>query len=109
MPFCQVSHNRSRDGVLDLLDSRALGNGSGAPIAAMDLEREDDELFDPNVEKLPGATRAEDGTRRRARREIVVSGVQFSATGREWAAATSDGLLVYALAEDLLFSPVGDA
>jgi hypothetical protein len=36
-----------------------------------------------------------------------VGGVQFSSTGREWACATSDGLLVYALAEDLLFSPVG--
>jgi len=46
------------------------------------------------TEALPGAKRAEDGTRRRGRREIVVSGVQFSATGREWAAATSDGLLV---------------
>jgi len=33
--------------------------------------------------------------------------VQFSSTGREWACATSDGLLVYALSEDLLFAPVG--
>lgn len=42
-----MSHNRSRDGVLDFLDSRLLNNGSGAPVSAMDLEREDDELFDP--------------------------------------------------------------
>ena len=103
----QVSHNRSRDGVLDLLDSKLLNNGSGAPVAAMDLEREDDDLFDSAVEVLPGATRADDGRRLRARREVCVNAVQFSATGREWACATSDGLLVYALAEDLLFSPVG--
>ncbi len=56
---------------------------------------------------LPGASRSEDGRRLRGRREIVVSGVQFSGTGREWAAATSDGLLLYALADDLLFAPVG--
>jgi hypothetical protein len=40
------------------------------------------------------------------RKEVTVSCVRFSATGREWAAATSDGLLVYALNEDLLFDPI---
>jgi periodic tryptophan protein 2 len=97
-----VSHNRSRDGVLDKLDSRLLQNGSGMPVALMNLA--DTEGMDPAAQQvLPGATRADDGKRLSGRREIVVSAVRFSPTGREWAAATSDGLLVYSLAEDLLF------
>jgi len=100
----QVSHNRSRDGVLDKLHSGALAHGSGEPLHD---DGSDSDEGGPAEELLPGATRTEDGKRRGARKEIRVTGVQFSSTGREWAAATSDGLLVYALSDDLLFAPVG--
>jgi periodic tryptophan protein 2 len=35
----------------------------------------------------------------------LTTAVKFSSTGREWAAATSQGLQVYSLDEDLLFAP----
>jgi len=72
----QISHNRSRDGVQDLLDSRLLVDGSGpvSGISGLALDGDDDELLDPSVEALPGAKRAEDGSRIQGRRrEIVVS------------------------------------
>jgi len=100
----QVSHNRSRDGVLDKLHSGALAHGSGEVVHD---DGSDSDEGGPAEELLPGATRTEDGKRRGARKEIRVTGVQFSSTGREWAAATSDGLLIYALSDDLLFAPVG--
>ena len=73
-----------------MTSSRAVGGGE---LIAQGVAR---------IERWEAACRREAVTSR----NCCFSG-QFSATGREWAAATSDGLLVYALSDDMLFSPVG--
>ena len=117
----QISHNRSRDGALDRLNSKELTNAAGVAMRTMHLEDAiagnsaagggDCASSTSSQEVLPGATRTVDGRRAdgqaAASREISVSCVQFSGSGREWATATTDGLLMFALSDDLLFSPVG--
>jgi hypothetical protein len=44
--------------------------------------------------------------RSRSFHQVRVSCVRFSPTGREWAAASPEGLLVYGLDEDLIFDPL---
>lgn len=51
-----------------------------------------------------GAMRAADGSRL-TREETRSSCVRFSPTGREWAACTTDGLLLYSLDEAAIFNP----
>ena len=52
-----------------------------------------------------GASRAVDPGSRRKHMEIYSKAVMFSPTGRSWAAATTEGLLVYGLDESLTFDP----
>ncbi|XP_072171580.1 periodic tryptophan protein 2 homolog [Diadema setosum] len=52
----------------------------------------------------PGSTRVHRSTRRH-RTEVDVSCVRFSATGRQWAATTTEGLLVYSLDTNMTFDP----
>ena len=54
---------------------------------------------------LPGARRQDDGTRR-SKREVLASAVAFSSTGREFAAVTTEGMLVYSLDDDMVFDPI---
>ncbi|KAL8606486.1 hypothetical protein ACOMHN_037717 [Nucella lapillus] len=42
---------------------------------------------------------------RRFKPEIRVLSLQFSPTGREWAAATTEGLLIYSLDQQVIFDP----
>ncbi|CAN0438204.1 unnamed protein product, partial [Discosporangium mesarthrocarpum] len=51
-----------------------------------------------------GAKRGKDGSRQ-VREEVRCSCVRFSSTGREWAAATTDGLLLYSLDNASVFDP----
>ena len=39
------------------------------------------------------------------RRDAKTNGVRFSATGRSWAAASTEGLLIYTLDESTIFDP----
>mgnify|MGYP000436062740 CR=1 FL=1 len=55
-------------------------------------------------ESLPGVSRGDLSTRK-TKPEIRSACVRFSPTGRAWAAATTQGLLVYSLDETLTFDP----
>ena len=55
-------------------------------------------------ESLPGVVRG-DLSSRTTRPEIRSSCVRFSPTGRAWSAATTEGLLVYSLDDNLTFDP----
>jgi periodic tryptophan protein 2 len=111
----QLSHDRALDGVLDILHSGRVGP-DGQSLDTIDVDEEDDdseaELLaneGKGGEKggaLPGAKRGIDGSKRRVRPEVRSSCVRFSPTGREWAAATPQGLMVYALEEDMIFNPL---
>nr|XP_054754063.1 periodic tryptophan protein 2 homolog [Lytechinus pictus] len=53
---------------------------------------------------LPGVTKG-DMSSRSFRPEVNVSCVRFSATGSQWAATTTEGLLVYSVDSSLTFDP----
>ncbi|KAL3790969.1 hypothetical protein ACHAW5_005214 [Stephanodiscus triporus] len=96
----QISFNRSLDGVLDELHSKNLGDGGP-------LDDEHDSADESNnvTPHLPGAKRADDGSRK-SRVEVLTMQVAFSPTGREWSTVSGEGLHVYSLDEDMIFDPM---
>jgi periodic tryptophan protein 2 len=99
----QISHNRSLDGVLDKLNSKFMTDGG--PVSEIDQNEEDIAAKGANAYALPGAKRQDDGTRK-TKLEVRSSCVKFSSTGRGFSAVTTEGLLCYALDEDLIFDPI---
>lgn len=67
------------------------------------VDAEDDRVFD--ALRLPGTKRGDDGSRS-SRVEVLTLQVGFSATGREWATVSMEGLHVYSLDEDMIFDPI---
>ena len=62
-------------------------------------------LFRSRIDKtLPGA-RAGDMSKRQYRPEARTKCVRFSPTGRSWAAASTEGLLIYSLDDAIAFDP----
>lgn len=112
----QISHNRSLDGISDFLNSKLMTEagsldlindvvGQEARIKKVYFpERNPSDSDQEYQETLPGARRA-DFTTRRVRLEIRTKSIQFSPTNRAWAAASTEGLLVYSLDEALVFDP----
>ena len=118
----QVTFNRSLDGVLDevrslcrylvefhsaqthipfhQLHSKNLGDGGV-------LDDEHDSADESNMlsPHLPGAKRADDGSRK-SRVEVLTMQVAFSPTGREWSTVSGEGLHVYSLDDDMIFDPL---
>jgi len=56
-------------------------------------------------EYVPGAQRGDLSKRLATRPAVCTKGVAFSPTGRSWAAATTEGLLIYSLDSTLIFDP----
>ncbi|ORY31612.1 WD40-repeat-containing domain protein [Naematelia encephala] len=98
----QISENLSLDGTQEMLDSRRLTEAG--PIDSIDTTGEAEDLEDRLDETLPGASKG-DLSKRKYRREAKTSCVRFSATGRSWAAASTEGLLIYSLDESTTFDP----
>lgn len=96
----QISFNRSLDGVLDELNSKNLGDGG-----PVDDEHDSADEGNDLAPHLPGAKRADDGTRK-SRVEVLTTQVAFSPTGREWSTVSGEGLHVYSLDDDLIFDPM---
>jgi periodic tryptophan protein 2 len=101
----QVTHNKSLDGVLDQLNSKHLTD-AGPLDQINDDASDDDDLLPPTLgggaagaSDLPGT-----GGSKRAP-AIRTRHVSLSPTGRSWAAATTEGLLLYSLDEGLVFDP----
>ncbi|TMW63776.1 hypothetical protein Poli38472_002717 [Pythium oligandrum] len=104
----QLSHNRSLEGVLDYLNSKDLTQSG---LTKNELQSYADALIPSRGrnksagEDLVGASRSVDPGSRRKNLEVLSKAVMFSPTGRSWAAATTEGLLIYALDETLTFDP----
>ena len=96
----QISENLSMDGTQEFLDSRKLTQAG----AGMDDIEDESDLEDRMDTTLPGAQRG-DMSKRRVRREAKTTCVRFSQTGRSWAAASTEGLLIYSLDESTTFDP----
>ncbi|KIM91497.1 hypothetical protein PILCRDRAFT_810776 [Piloderma croceum F 1598] len=101
----QISENLSLDGTEEFLDSRKV-NEAGINVDLIDERGEESDLEDRMDASLPGASRgAGDMSKRRYRQEARTKCVQFSPTGRAWAAASTEGLLIYSLDETVSFDP----
>ncbi|ORX46795.1 WD40 repeat-like protein [Hesseltinella vesiculosa] len=98
----QISHNLSLDGAQEKLNARHMTEFGFNKEELEDEEASD--LEDRLDNSLPG-TQAGDLSARKTRPEIRAQSVQFSPTGHAWAAATTDGLMVYALDDTILFDP----
>ncbi|KAI5123252.1 hypothetical protein M0805_001341 [Coniferiporia weirii] len=98
----QISQNLSLDGTEEFLDSRRVTEAGN--IDLIDDRGDESDLEDRLDHSLPGAQRG-DLSRRRYRQEARTKCVRFSPTGTSWAAASTEGLLLYALDEALTFDP----
>ncbi|KAK4056898.1 U3 snoRNP protein [Microbotryomycetes sp. JL221] len=98
----EISQNLSLDGTLEFLDSRKLTEAG--PVETLDERGDLSDLEDRLDKTLPGA-RSGDMSRRKYRPEARTKCVRFSPTGRSWAAASTEGLLIYSLDETISFDP----
>ncbi|KAL3138072.1 hypothetical protein ABBQ38_005303 [Trebouxia sp. C0009 RCD-2024] len=100
----QISHNRSLDGVLDLLNSKNMTEAG--PVDLIDDDADDvDDVLPPPPEGGPGSAADMPGTGSKRRAAIRSRAVTLSPTGQTWAAATTEGLLLYSLDQGLVFDP----
>lgn len=101
----QISENLSLDGTQEFLDSRKV-NSAGINVDLIDDRGDASDLEDRMDTSLPGASRgAGDMSVRRYRQEARTKCVRFSPTGRAWAGASTEGLLIYSLDETVAFDP----
>ncbi|KAG6796535.1 periodic tryptophan protein 2 [Apis mellifera caucasica] len=95
-----ITQNRSLDAVDDIINRRNL-----TEFGNLALVEERDEYEGGNVKiRLPGV-RSGDMASRNIKPEVRVYSLQFSPTGQAWAAATTEGLLLYSLDIGLTFDP----
>ncbi|THV01919.1 WD40 repeat-like protein [Dendrothele bispora CBS 962.96] len=100
-----ISENLSLDGTQEFLDSRRV-NEAGINLDLIDTRGDESDLEDRLDTTLPGASRgAGDMSKRKYKREARTKCVQFSPTGRAWAATSTEGLLIYSLDESVAFDP----
>ncbi|KIY47369.1 WD40 repeat-like protein [Fistulina hepatica ATCC 64428] len=101
----QISQNLSLDGTEEFLDNRRV-NDAGINVDLIDARGDASDLEDRLDTSLPGASRgAGDMSKRKYRQEARTKCVRFSPTGRAWAAASTEGLLIYSLDESVAFDP----
>ncbi|CAJ0641939.1 2030_t:CDS:2 [Entrophospora sp. SA101] len=98
----QISHNLSLDGIQEFLNSKNMTEAG--PLNLIDETGNLSDLEDRLDVSLPG-TQKGDLSARKTLPEIRSKSIKFSPTGRTWAAATTEGLLIYSLDETLLFDP----
>nr|BCL66081.1 nucleolar protein, component of the U3 processome [Volvox africanus] len=99
----QLSHNRSLDGVLDNFNTKNLTDAG--PLQLIDKDDNDDgvELLPPTIDVAASADVP--GTSMGKRPVVRSRCVALSPTGRVWAAASTEGLLLYGTDDGLIFDP----
>uniref|UniRef100_A0A3B4CL73 Small-subunit processome Utp12 domain-containing protein n=1 Tax=Pygocentrus nattereri TaxID=42514 RepID=A0A3B4CL73_PYGNA len=94
----EISCNLSLDAMEEFLDRRKMTEFGS--LALVDEGAGDGDGVELG---LPGVRR--DMSSRHFKPEIRVSSLRFSPTGRSWAAASTEGLLIYSLDTSLIFDP----
>ena len=98
----QISQNLSLDGTEEFLDSRRVTEAGN--IDLIDDRGEESDLEDRMDISLPGVQRG-DLSKRRYKPEARTKCIRFSPTGLAWAAASTEGLLIYSVDGGLSFDP----
>ncbi|KAF8496944.1 WD40 repeat-like protein [Gautieria morchelliformis] len=98
----QISQNLSLDGTEEFLDSRRVTDAG--PLDLIDERGDESDVDDRLDTALPG-TQKGDMSKRKYRQEARTKCVRFSPTGRAWAAASTEGLLIYSLDDSIAFDP----
>ncbi|XP_035733871.1 periodic tryptophan protein 2 homolog [Vespa mandarinia] len=96
----EVTQNRSLDAVDDFINRRKMTEFGNIALVE---EREENEGGNVTL-RLPGV-KSGDMASRSMKPEVRVFSLQFSPTGQAWAAATTEGLLIYSLDVDFIFDP----
>ncbi|KXZ50608.1 hypothetical protein GPECTOR_15g291 [Gonium pectorale] len=101
----QLSHNRALDGVLDVLNSKKMTDAG--PLQLIDHQEDDEavELLPPTTDLAASADVPGSGAAAAKRPPLRCRCVALSPTGRCWAAASTEGVLLYGLDEQLVFDP----
>ncbi|CAG8453180.1 5860_t:CDS:2 [Paraglomus brasilianum] len=97
-----ISKNRSLDGVMEFLNSKNMTEAG--PKELIDETGDISDLEDRIDKSLPGIQTG-DLSVRKTMPEVRTKCVRFSPAGRSWAAASTEGLIIYSLDETLLFDP----
>lgn len=95
----EITCNLSLDGTQEFLDRRKMTEWGSLSL----VDEAEGEEGGRSI-SLPGVKKG-DYSSRHWKPEVRVSSVRFSPTGREWAATTTEGLLVYSLDHNLVFDP----
>lgn len=98
-----VSKNMTLNGTLEFLNSNRMTEAGSLDL--IDREGENSDLEDRIDNSLPGSRRGGDMSTRRVKPEIRVTSVQFSPTANAFAAASTEGLLIYSVDDTMLFDP----
>ncbi|KAK4479702.1 hypothetical protein RD792_015233 [Penstemon davidsonii] len=99
----QITHNLSLDGVLDFLNSKNMSEAG--PLDLIDDDNSDtEEGVDKQIRNrlaydLPGSLP------NHGRPVIRTKCLKIAPTGRSWAAATTEGVLLYSMDESFIFDP----
>ncbi|GAB5357522.1 hypothetical protein AAMO2058_000381600 [Amorphochlora amoebiformis] len=98
----EITNNLSLDGILTYLNSRNMTEAG--PLALIDDVDSSSDKEDRKDNSLPGAKRS-DFSDRKTPLVARTKCVKFSPDGRQWAAASTEGLLIYSVDETLFFDP----
>ncbi|KAJ1871473.1 U3 snoRNP protein, partial [Coemansia sp. RSA 486] len=98
----QITKNQSLDGVQIKLNSKLMTEAGSADLIDSDGIDSDSEKHADR--SLPGV-KSGDKSNRLFKPEARTRDVKFSPTGRQWAAASTEGLLIYSLDETITFDP----
>jgi periodic tryptophan protein 2 len=98
-----VSQNMSLNGTQQLLNSSKITD-AGTSIDLIDRDGENSDYEDRVDNSLPGSQRG-DPSARNVRAEVRVNSIQFSPTSSAFAAASTEGLLIYSIDESVIFDP----
>ncbi|EER36260.1 periodic tryptophan protein 2 [Candida tropicalis MYA-3404] len=99
-----VSENMSLDGTLQFLNSKKITD-AGINSDLIDRDGELSDLEDRIDNTIPGSRRGGDPSERKTRPEIRVTSIGFSPTTTAFSAASTDGLLIYSINQEVIFDP----
>lgn len=98
-----VSRNMTLNGTLEFLNSKRMTEAGSLDL--IDDAGENSDLEDRLDDTLPGSRKGGDLSTRRVKPEVRVTSVEFSPTADAFAAASTEGLLMYSIDQNLLFDP----